>query len=85
MPFQVTYDIGNPRRWRRVFKTMHGYGDWLQLLPVFQFRLFPRRRTELEMRLRELVRARGGRGDRRGSGGRRGGPYATVRARCAPG
>jgi len=26
----VTYDISDQRRWRRVFKAMHGYGDWLQ-------------------------------------------------------
>lgn len=31
----VTYDISNERRWRRVFKLMHGYGRWLQL-SVFQ-------------------------------------------------
>jgi CRISPR-associated protein Cas2 len=52
----VTYDIGDARRWRRVFKCMHGYGEWLQL-SVFQCRLSPRRRMELETRLRELVKA----------------------------
>ena len=25
----VTYDISDDRRWRRVFKLMHGYGRWL--------------------------------------------------------
>jgi len=43
------------RRWRRVFKAMHGFGEWLQL-SVFQCRLSRRRRAELETRLRELVR-----------------------------
>ena len=52
----VTYDISDQRRWRRVFKAMHGYGDWLQL-SVFQCRLTKRRRAELETRLRELVKA----------------------------
>lgn len=52
----VAYDIADSRRWRRVFKTMHGYGEWLQL-SVFQCRLTPRRRAELESRLRELVKA----------------------------
>ena len=52
----VTYDIGDPKRWRRVFKCMHGYGEWLQL-SVFQCRLSPRRRAELETRLRELLKA----------------------------
>lgn len=53
--FIVTYDIADPRRWRRVFKAMHGYGDWIQL-SVFQCRLTRRRRAELETRLRELVK-----------------------------
>ena len=51
----VTYDIANDRRWRRVFKTMHGFGEWLQL-SVFQCRLSRRRYAELETRLRELVK-----------------------------
>ncbi len=52
----VTYDIANNRRWRRVFKTMHGFGEWLQL-SVFQCRLSRRRRAEQETQLRELVKA----------------------------
>ncbi len=52
----VTYDIANNRRWRRVFKTMHGFGEWLQL-SVFQCRLSRRRRAELETQLRQLVKA----------------------------
>lgn len=51
----VTYDISDARRWRRVFKTMNGFGDWLQL-SVFQCRLSRRRRAELETRLREIVK-----------------------------
>lgn len=51
----VTYDIAHPRRWRRVFKAMQGYGDWLQL-SVFQCRLSRRRRQELETALRGLVK-----------------------------
>ncbi len=54
--FIVAYDIGDSRRWRRVFKTMNGYGEWIQL-SVFQCRLSRRRRAELETRLRELVKA----------------------------
>lgn len=42
----VTYDISDERRWRRVFKVMNGYGEWLQL-SVFQCRLSQRRRAEL--------------------------------------
>ena len=51
----VTYDISDSRRWRRVFKTMRGFGDWLQL-SVFQCRLSGRRRAELETKLRDLVK-----------------------------
>ena len=51
----VTYDISDTRRWRRVFKTMNGFGEWLQL-SVFQCRLSRRRRADLEARLRELVK-----------------------------
>ena len=51
----VTYDIADARRWRRVFKTMNGFGEWLQL-SVFQCRLSRSRRAELETRLRELVK-----------------------------
>lgn len=50
----VTYDISDPRRWRRVFKLMHGYGEWLQL-SVFQCRLTPRRRVELAAALNEAI------------------------------
>ena len=53
--FIVTYALSDPRRWRRVFPAMHGYGEWLQL-SVFQCRLSRRRRAELETRLRELVK-----------------------------
>lgn len=53
--FIVTYDISDQRRWRRVFKALHGYGDWMQL-SVFQCRLSRRRRAELETRLRDLVK-----------------------------
>ena len=50
----VTYDIGEPRRWRRVFKIMNGYGEWLQL-SVFQCRLTRRRRVELAAALAEAI------------------------------
>ena len=42
----VVYDIADPKRWRRIFKTMHGYGDWVQL-SVFQCRLTRVRHAEL--------------------------------------
>jgi CRISPR-associated protein Cas2 len=42
----VAYDISDPRRWRRVFRLMKGYGKWLQL-SVFQCRLGTRRHAEM--------------------------------------
>lgn len=50
----VTYDISDARRWRRVFKTLRGYGEWLQL-SVFQCRLGRIRFLQLEGTLRELI------------------------------
>ena len=44
--YMVSYDISDSRRWRRVFKTMKGYGEWLQL-SVFQCRLRRERMAEL--------------------------------------
>ncbi len=53
----VTYDIADERRWRRVFKLMHGYGRWLQL-SVFQCRLTVRRHAEMARRLEEVIHGR---------------------------
>jgi CRISPR-associated protein Cas2 len=53
--FVVAYDIADPRRWRRVFRIMNGYGRWLQL-SVFQCRLTPRRRAELAAALEAVIK-----------------------------
>ena len=50
----VTYDIADPKRWRRVFKLMNGYGEWLQL-SVFQCRLSRKRHAELLAALDEII------------------------------
>ncbi len=42
----VAYDIADPKRWRRVFKIMNGYGEWLQL-SIFQCRLSRKRHAEM--------------------------------------
>ncbi len=52
--YVVTYDISEPKRWRRIFKLMHGYGEWLQL-SVFQCRLSRRRHAELIAMLDEMI------------------------------
>ena len=50
----VTYDISSRRRWRKVFRAMEGYGEWLQL-SVFQCRLTARRRMEMVSELDTLI------------------------------
>jgi CRISPR-associated protein Cas2 len=50
----VTYDIAAPRRWRKVFRIMEGYGEWVQL-SVFQCRLTRRRQIELKQALDAVI------------------------------
>jgi len=50
----VSYDISDPKRWRKIFRLMHGYGEWLQL-SVFQCRLTRRRHAELIAMLDEMI------------------------------
>lgn len=52
--YLVCYDIHEPRRWRKVYKTMKGYGDWLQL-SVFQCRLSREKVLRLTDKLSALV------------------------------
>jgi CRISPR-associated protein Cas2 len=52
--YVVTYDISDQKRWRAVFRLMHGYGEWLQL-SVFQCRLSRRRHAELAATLDQLI------------------------------
>jgi len=50
----VAYDISDAKRWRRVFKIMNGYGEWLQL-SIFQCRLTRARHAELVALLDEII------------------------------
>ena len=50
----VTYDIADPKRWRRVYKLLCGYGSWLQL-SVFQLRMSEKRQRELLGKLKEII------------------------------
>jgi CRISPR-associated protein Cas2 len=52
----VTYDIADEKRWRAIYKLMHGYGEWLQL-SVFQCRLTRLRAVELQARLVAILNA----------------------------
>lgn len=54
--YLVAYDIADRKRWRRVFRTMQGYGRWLQL-SVFQCRLDGGRRIEMGTALADLIKA----------------------------
>lgn len=54
--YVVTYDISDPRRWRRVFRLLQGYGRWLQL-SVFDCRLDGGRRIEMASALEETIDA----------------------------
>jgi len=51
----VTYDVRDPKRWRRVFRAMKGRGEWLQL-SVFQCLLSRRGMVELRAALAEIVK-----------------------------
>ena len=48
--YLVTYDISNPRRLRRIYKIMRGFGDPVQL-SVFRCELSDRERAEMIMAL----------------------------------
>lgn len=52
--YVVSYDIREPRRWRKVFQAMHAFGERLQL-SVFQCRLGKERVMKMEEILRRLV------------------------------
>jgi CRISPR-associated protein Cas2 len=52
--FIVTYDICHPKRLRRVYKLMRGYGEHLQL-SVFRCELDKRELVELRTELDELL------------------------------
>ena len=53
--YVICYDISDPKRWRRIFRTMKGYGEWLQL-SVFQCRLRRERMAELIALLDGIIR-----------------------------
>lgn len=52
--FIVSYDIADPKRLRRVFKTVQGYGEHLQL-SVFRCELDKRELIELRAKLSKLI------------------------------
>jgi CRISPR-associated protein Cas2 len=52
--FIVSYDISDPKRLRKVFKTMHGYGDRVQY-SVFVCELSARDKIRMMSKLRRLI------------------------------
>ncbi len=54
--YVVAYDIADRKRWRRVFRLLRGFGEWVQL-SVFQCRLTGARRRELEAALGDIIAA----------------------------
>lgn len=53
--YLVIYDIGDPKRWRKVFRLLKGFGEWVQL-SVFQCVLSARRKQELLGKLEPVIR-----------------------------
>ena len=52
--YLVTYDISSPKRWRKVFKTLQGFGEHAQL-SVFRCDLTPTRHVRLRNALDRLI------------------------------
>lgn len=53
----VTYDISDPTRWRKVFRTMRGFGDAVQY-SVFRCDLSPSERVMLIEALTDIINHR---------------------------
>lgn len=53
--YVVAYDVCHPKRLRKVFKTMKGYGDHIQL-SVFRCELTHRALVELRARLGTIIK-----------------------------
>jgi CRISPR-associated protein Cas2 len=52
--YLVAYDISDPGRLRKVFKTMRGFGEHLQF-SVFQCDLTPTARIEMQAVLEDII------------------------------
>lgn len=50
----ISYDIRDQKRWKKIYKTLKGFGEWLQL-SVFQCRLGKMSALRLEATLREIM------------------------------
>ena len=52
--YVVAYDISSPKRWRKVYRVMMGFGEHIQL-SVFRCDLTPEQRVRLRNRLDEEI------------------------------
>lgn len=52
--YVVCYDITDPKRWRRVYRKLHGYGRRLQY-SIFRCRLTTRQMERLRWELEQLL------------------------------
>lgn len=52
----ICYDITDPKRWRRVYRKLHGYGRPLQY-SIFRCRLTPLQMEKLRWELEQLLTA----------------------------
>jgi len=52
--YLVCYDICDPKRWRKIYKTMKRFGEWMQL-SVFQCRLTREKILRLTDRLNDMA------------------------------
>ncbi|MDO9110229.1 MAG: CRISPR-associated endonuclease Cas2, partial [Desulfatirhabdiaceae bacterium] len=50
----ISYDIRDHKRWKKIYKTLKGFGEWLQL-SVFQCRLGKMSALRLEAALSEIM------------------------------
>lgn len=52
--YVVTYDISSPKRWRKVFRAMHGFGEHVQL-SVFRCDLTDLQHARMKSTLDALI------------------------------
>ncbi|HEY9628866.1 MAG TPA: CRISPR-associated endonuclease Cas2 [Coleofasciculaceae cyanobacterium] len=54
--YLVCYDIRDPKRWRKAYKLLQGYGESIQL-SIFRCRLNQRDREKLRWELEQILTA----------------------------